>query len=66
MPMESPLYAGEQTNPDAPSEPATTPLEERRQRRIAALRRAEGLWKSRTDIPKDGAEYQAQLRNEWR
>lgn len=40
--------------------------EERRRRRIAALKAAEGLWKHRTDLPKDGVEYQEQLRAEWR
>ena len=39
--------------------------EERRRRRLAALQAAEGLWKDRTDIPKDGAQYQDLLRAEW-
>lgn len=41
-------------------------LAERHRRRAAALKAAEGLWKDRTDIPKDGVEYQDQLRDEWR
>ncbi|WP_154668225.1 hypothetical protein [Pseudoduganella violaceinigra] len=41
-------------------------LEERRCRRMAALKAAEGLWKNRADIPQDGVEYQDQLRDEWR
>ncbi|NVE01888.1 hypothetical protein [Massilia sp. BJB1822] len=50
------------TDPD----PTLDPQEERRRRRIAALKAAEGLWKNRTDIPNDGLEYQEQLRAEWR
>lgn len=50
----------------APESPqADDPLEARRRRRLAALKAAEGLWKDRTDIPKDGVEYQNQLRGEW-
>ena len=41
------------------------PLEIRRGRRLAALKAAEGLWKDRTDIPRDGVEYQNQLRGGW-
>lgn len=37
----------------------------RRQRRLAALEAAQGLWKNRKDIPTDGVEYQEQLRAEW-
>lgn len=48
-----------------PAEPIPSAQEERRRRRAAALNSAEGLWKDRTDIPKDGAEYQDQLRAEW-
>jgi hypothetical protein len=40
--------------------------EAKRRRLAAALKAAEGLWKDRTDIPKDGVEYQEQLRSEWR
>ena len=47
------------------AEPIPNAQEERRRRRVAALKAAEGLWKDRTDIPKDGAEYQDQLRDEW-
>lgn len=47
------------------AEPAPTQQEERHRRRIAALKAAEGLWKNRTDISKDGLEYQEQLRAEW-
>lgn len=39
--------------------------EARRQRRLAALQAAEGLWKDRTDLH-DGVEYQELLRAEWR
>lgn len=36
-----------------------------RARRIAALNEIFGLWASRTDIPKDGLEYQRLMRKEW-
>jgi hypothetical protein len=49
----------------APPEPVTTPQEARRRRLRAALAAAEGLWKDRQDVPKDGVEYQEQLRAEW-
>lgn len=52
-------------HPAAP-EPTLESQDERRRRRTAALKVAEGLWKDRTDIPKDGVEYQEQLRAEWR
>ncbi|MBB5606230.1 MULTISPECIES: hypothetical protein [unclassified Janthinobacterium] len=41
-------------------------LEEQRRRRAEALRAATGMWKSRTDIPNHGVEYQEEIRNEWR
>ncbi|MEC5160050.1 MULTISPECIES: hypothetical protein [unclassified Janthinobacterium] len=50
----------------ASPEPAITPQDAGRQRLHAALTAAEGLWKDRKDIPKDGVEYQGQLRAEWR
>jgi hypothetical protein len=46
--------------PDSPD-----PLVAARARRLLALQAAEGLWKDRTDIPKDGVEAQEQLRVEW-
>ena len=45
--------------------PAIAPQEARLQRLRAALMAAEGLWKDREDVPKDGVEYQEQLRTEW-
>jgi hypothetical protein len=36
-----------------------------RARRIAALSEIFGLWSERTDIPKDGLEYERMLRTEW-
>lgn len=48
----------------APSYPDTP--EGRRARRAAALAKAAGIWKDRTDIPKDGLEYQRMMREEWR
>ncbi|MRW91311.1 hypothetical protein GJ699_15060 [Duganella sp. FT80W] len=53
------------------SEPVTVsktedPLALARARRLAALKAAEGLWKDRTDIAKDGVQVQEQLRDEWR
>lgn len=44
--------------------PAGTQDEQQR-RREEAIRRAEGLWKDRTDIPKDGVEYQEKIRGDW-
>lgn len=44
--------------------PAGT-VEEQHRRRLEAVKRAEGLWKDRDDIPKDGVEYQEKLRSEW-
>lgn len=48
-----------------PEPPPLNPLEVRRRRLAAALKAAEGLWKDRTDMPKDGVQYQEQLRSEW-
>jgi hypothetical protein len=47
------------------SEPVVNPQEAARRRRAAALKAAEGLWKDRTDMPKDGVQAQEQLRVEW-
>ncbi|TNC73943.1 hypothetical protein FHI69_22505 [Janthinobacterium lividum] len=44
-------------SPRAPSQPGD-PLEARQSCRLVALKAAEGLWKDRTDIPKDGVKYQ--------
>lgn len=54
-------------HPDLAAKPEPDPgaQKERRQRRADALKAAEGLWKHRTDTPKDGAEFQDQLRAEW-
>lgn len=43
-----------------------TLIDAARQRRIAAVQAATGLWKFRRDIPKDGVEAQEKLRDEWR
>lgn len=40
--------------------------EGRKARRKAALDRAFGMWRNRTDIPKDGLEYERMMRDEWR
>lgn len=45
--------------------PSGTP-EDQRRRRSEALQAVEGMWKSRTDIPLDGVEYQEQIRSDWR
>lgn len=50
---------------DLPIRRPSGTLEEQHRRRQEAVRRAEGLWKDGTDIPKDGVEYQDQLRSEW-
>lgn len=47
-------------------QPVLAPLEMARQRRAVALKAAEGLWKDRSDVPKDGVQVQEQLRTEWR
>lgn len=52
-------------HPEAP-EALIGPIEAARRRRIAALKAAEGLWKDRTDVPKDGVQAQGELRAEWR
>lgn len=44
--------------------PKTSFEELARQRRLAKMLKAEGLWKNRTDIPKDGVVYQEELRAE--
>lgn len=64
--MEPLKDIADQTSTTLPLEASAASLEERRRRRKAALKAAEGLWKDRTDIPKDGVEYQKQLRDEWR
>jgi hypothetical protein len=63
--MDTPAKNVEDLKSGVKPDPAPSPEEERRRRRIAALKAAEGLWKGRTDIPRDGAEYQNQLRAEW-
>lgn len=63
--MEEAIHRGKQQKP-AVSEPQLSPVEAARRRRIAALKVAEGLWKDRTDILKDGVQAQEQLRAEWR
>ncbi|NVD97792.1 hypothetical protein [Massilia sp. BJB1822] len=40
-------------------------VEERRARRMKALKQAAGIWAKRQDIPADGLEYQRELRAEW-
>jgi hypothetical protein len=54
--------------PDLAANPEPQPLSPKEAKRIrlaAALKAAEGLWKDRTDIPKDGVQYQENLRSEW-
>ncbi len=46
--------------------PPTDSVEDRRARRMAALRKAAGMWANRKDIPADGLEYQRAMRAEWR
>ncbi len=41
-------------------------IENRRARRMAALKKSAGIWSDRTDIPADGLDYQRDLRTEWR
>lgn len=49
----------------ADAAPAQDALLQARARRLAALQAAEGLWRDRTDIPKDGVIAQELLRTEW-
>ena len=56
---------GECPDLSAPHEPPPlSPVEAKRPRLAAALKAAEGLWKDRKDMPKDGVEYQEQVRSE--
>lgn len=64
--MATPKKIGAHPDPSAPHElPPLSPMEMKRRRLAAALKAAEGLWKDRKDMPKDGVEYQEQLRSEW-
>ena len=63
--MSEAIHCSKRKEPTA-SGPPLAPVEAARQRRIAALKMAEGLWKDRTDTPKDGIQAQEQLRDEWR
>ncbi len=38
---------------------------ERQAKLRAALKALEGIWKDRTDIPKDGVEFERMLRDKW-
>lgn len=53
------------TTEDPVDPQASEALAQARARRMAALQAVEGLWKDRTDIPKDGVQAQEQLRAEW-
>lgn len=46
---------------------AQSPSQEdvQRARRLDILRRTAGMWKDRTDIPKDGTQFQLAARAEW-
>lgn len=50
---------------ESPVTDQVDPLVAARARRLLALQAAEGLWKDRTDISKDGVDAQEQLRAEW-
>jgi hypothetical protein len=63
--MREAMYRSKRKEPTVP-EPPLTPVKAARQRRQAALKMAEGLWKDRPDTVKDGVQAQEQLRNEWR
>jgi hypothetical protein len=52
-----------QNKPELPE--ATAPQVDDRARRLAILRQTAGMWKDRTDIPKDGLQYQLEARAEW-
>lgn len=36
-----------------------------RERKLSILRRTQGMWKERSDVPKDGLQYQIETRSEW-
>jgi hypothetical protein len=63
--MAEAIHRGKRQEPTVP-ESQLSLVEAARRRRVAALKVAEGLWKDRTDIPKDGVQAQEQLRAEWR
>lgn len=69
-PLAKDVTGNDREHPQPSSSPALLPdspdpLAAARARRLAALQAAEGLWKDRTDIPKDGVTAQEQLRGEW-
>lgn len=41
------------------------PMEGQRQKRLQAIDLIFGIWRDRTDIPKDGLAYQEKMRAEW-
>ena len=55
----------EQTGSAATPAPLPHPQDAARLRRAAALKAAEGLWKDRVEMAKDGVQVQEQLRAEW-
>jgi hypothetical protein len=57
--------AADSINKESPPVQHIETVEDRRARRMKALKAAAGLWAGRKDIPADGLEYQRALRAEW-
>lgn len=57
--------ANDATDKELPPVLHVETVEDRRARRMKALKAAAGLWAERKDIPADGLEYQSALRAEW-
>lgn len=55
----------ENTETERAQVPPFDSVEERRARRMKALKAVSGLWKDRKDIPDDGVDYQRLARSEW-
>lgn len=62
--MEHPVESAARDAVATPTAELDT-VEERRARRMAALRKVAGMWADRKDIPADGLEYQREIRAEW-
>lgn len=52
-------------HPDNHERHEVRPLDPVKAKRMEALSKCFGLWKDRTDIPKDGLEYQRMMREGW-
>ena len=66
--MDTMQHPAANPSSESTAKPAVTAesVEDRRARRLAALRKIAGMWAHRTDIPADGLEYERDMRAEWR